>query len=75
MQTVLKQEVLAAIKSDSILYGKIGGELNMSPASLPRLIYDNDKRLTQAGVLKILSKHLGKKQSELIETIRATNLV
>jgi len=74
-RTGLKQDVLKSIKSDSMLYGKVGDELNMAPTSLLKLLYDNDKRLTQIGVLKILSKHLGKKQNELLEEIRETNLV
>lgn len=65
---VLKQWVLDKIKSDSMLYGKIGAELKMSPASLPKLIYEKDNRLTQRGVLRILCEHLKiKKQDDLLE--------
>jgi hypothetical protein len=71
----LKQDVIASIKSNSLLYGKVGNELKMAPTTLIKLLYDNDKRLTQAGVLKILGKHLGKKQNELLEEIRETNLI
>lgn len=67
---VLKQEILDKIKSDSMLYGKVGAELKISPASLPRLIYDKDNRLTQRGVLSILSEHLKiKNQEDLLEVI------
>jgi hypothetical protein len=66
---VLKQEILDRIKSDSMLYGKVGAELKISPASLPRLIYDKDNRLTQRGVLRILSEHLNiENQDDLLET-------
>jgi len=65
---VLKQGVLDKIKSDPMLYGKIGAELKISPTSLPRLIYDKDNRLTQRGVLRILCEHLKiKKQDDLLE--------
>ena len=67
---VLKQSVLDKIKSDSMLYGKVGAELKISPASLPRLIYDKDNRLTQRGVLRILSEHLNiENQNDLLEVI------
>lgn len=56
---VLKQDILNKIKNDPMLYGKVAAELEISPASLPRLIYDKDKRLTQFGVLRILCEHLG----------------
>ena len=65
---VLKQAVLDKIKSDSMLYGKVGAELKISPASLPRLIYDKDNRLTQRGVLRILCEHLNiENQNDLLE--------
>ena len=69
---VLKQDILNKIKSDSMLYGKIGAELKMSPTSLPKLIYDKDNRLTQRGVLRILSEHLNKNQEDLLEVITET---
>ena len=70
---VLKQGILDKIKSDSMLYGKVGAELKISPASLPRLIYDKDNRLTQRGVLRILSEHLKiKNQNDLLEMIEET---
>jgi hypothetical protein len=74
-QQVLKQEILDEIKRDSMLYGKIGAELDISPTSLPRLLYSNDKRLTQINVLRILSEHLKINQNDLFEKIRETNLV
>jgi hypothetical protein len=41
----------------------------MSPASLPKLIYDKDNRLTQRGVLRILSEHLNiENKEDLLET-------
>jgi hypothetical protein len=67
---VLKQDILDKIKTDPMLYGKVAAELKISPASLPRLIYDKDNRLTQRGVLRILSEHLTiETQDDLLETI------
>lgn len=60
----LKQEALDAIKTDPTLYGKVAAELNVAPASLPRLIYNNNKKLTQAGVLKVISEYLNIENSE-----------
>ena len=72
---VLKQDVLDKIKSDSMLYGKVGAELRISPASLPRLIYDKDNRLTQRGVLRILCEHLKiKNQNDLLEVETGGNI-
>ena len=67
---VLKQDILDKIKSVPMLYGKVGEELKISPASLPRLIYDKDNRLTQRGVLRILCEHLKiENQEDLLEVI------
>jgi hypothetical protein len=66
---VLKQGILNEIKRDPMLYGKIGAELKMSPTSLPKLIYDKDNRLTQRGVLRILSEHLNINQEDLLEVV------
>lgn len=63
---VLKQWVLNEIKSDPMLYGKVGAELNISPSSLPRLIYLKDSRLTQIGVLRILVEHFREKNKHFL---------
>lgn len=55
---VLKDEVLSKIKSNGTLFGAIATVLNISPSSLPRLLINNDSRLTQADVLRILKSHL-----------------
>ena len=69
----LKQDILNKIKSDPMLYGKIAAELRLSPTTLPKLIYDRDNRLTQRGVLRILSEHLNVGNSEdLLEMILET---
>lgn len=67
---VLKQNILDRIKRDPMLYGKVAAELKISPTSLPRLIYDKDNRLTQRGVLRILSDHLNMaNQNDLLEEV------
>ena len=67
---VLKQDVLNKIKNDPMLYGKVAAELEISPASLPRLIYDKDNRLTQRGILRILSEHLKiENHNDLLEMV------
>lgn len=68
-QDVLKKAILDRIKTDPMLYGKVAAELAISPASLPRLIYDNDKKLTQAGVLRVLRDHLNSSNDDLLETV------
>lgn len=70
MKIALKKEILDRIKSDPILYGKVAFELEIAPASLPRLIYTNDPKLTQAGILRILMDFLGSSSSEdLLEKV------
>jgi len=56
---VIKQEYLNQIKSDVDLYAGVSKALNISPSSLPAFIYRNDARLTQAGVLQVIGRHLG----------------
>lgn len=60
----LKQEVLDAIKKDPTLYGMVSKALGVAPSSLPRIIYNRDKKLTQAGVLMVLREHLNLNTSE-----------
>lgn len=70
-QTLLTQETITRIKDDGVLFGKVAVELGISPVSLPRLLYANDAKLTQAGVLRILCIHLKiENQNDLLETIK-----
>lgn len=55
---VLKSEIVDKIKSDPILIEKIANALDISKNSMPRLLYGNDSRLTQAGVVRILKSQL-----------------
>lgn len=57
-KTGLNPGVLAIIKSDPILFGKVAGALEIAPASLPFLLRKNDKKLTQAKVLEEIEEHL-----------------
>ena len=54
----LKQEILDEIKTNPILYGEVANALNIAPLSLPRLLKDNDSKLTQAQVLLAIQKVL-----------------
>lgn len=69
---VLKEGILERIKSDPVLAGKIAAEIKVQAISMYRILIANDKRLTQAGVLKILREHLNIAQdSELLEEMQA----
>ena len=71
---VLKQEVLDRIKNDPELYGAVAkaiGPDGVSPLSLPKLLYANDPKLTQATVLRILRERLGVEQdNELLVVVQ-----
>jgi len=70
MKIVLKQDILNRIKSDPILYGKVASEVGVVPMTLPRLLYSNDPRLTQAGILEIIKSSMGISSTEdLLETV------
>lgn len=64
---ILKQEMVDAITGDGLLYGKVAYILDLKPGSLKKILSDNDPKLTQASVLRILKEHLGVSQdSELL---------
>lgn len=68
---VLKEEVLDRMKSDEELRKLVAGALNISVNSLPRLLYGNDPKLTQAAPLKVLREYLGLEQDkDLLEEIQ-----
>ncbi len=58
-QIVLKGDILDKIKAHEELAKQIASYLGITVRSLERLIYGNDAKLTQAGVLKILRDFLG----------------
>ena len=60
----LKQEILDTIMREALLFGKVADAIPVSPTSLPRMIYSRNKKLTQAGVLKVLCEHLKIENSE-----------
>jgi hypothetical protein len=71
---VLKKEIIKDIKEDGALFGKIADTLKMSPISLPRLLYSNDEKLTQASVLRTIKDHLGyENESDLLEVVTGDN--
>lgn len=59
---ILKQEIVDKIKSDQILFGKVAYALGVSVLSLQRILLNNEARLTQFSVLKVLREHLNLKQ-------------
>lgn len=63
-QIVLKEEYLDKIKTDEGLKKKVADVLGVSIKSMPRILYGNDKKLTQAIVLKVLREHCGVKQDK-----------
>ena len=67
---ILKKKILESIKTDPTLYGKVAAALLVSPATLPRLIYANDARLTQASVLRVLRLYLGKRNHDLLTELK-----
>jgi hypothetical protein len=69
METVLilKKDIIDKITADGALFGKIANALDVAPVSLPRILYKNDQKLTQATVLRIIKEHLEMDDSELLE--------
>lgn len=66
---VLKAEILEKIRGNATLFGLVSDALKVGPLSLPRLLRENDPRLTQANVLNILSIHLDVQDTaDLLET-------
>ena len=66
----LRKEIVDKIKSDPILYGKVAAALEISPTTLPRLLYANDGKLTQASVLMVLREHLGVQDNALLSIMQ-----
>lgn len=67
-ELVLQDWVVARIKKSEAIKGAIAEELGISTRTLEDLLPSNPKRLTQAGVLKILKTQLGVLEgSELLE--------
>lgn len=68
---VLKSEIVDKIKNDSKLLKKVAAALGISDKSMPRLLYGNDRKLTTAGVLKVLREYLGiSNDKELLSEIQ-----
>lgn len=72
-QMILKQEYLDKVKTDGILFGMVANALNIDPASLPRLLRSNHKKLTYINVAKTIATYLHVSQDELysIENAKA----
>lgn len=61
----LKSWVLDKVRSDATLFGKVSDAVGVGPLSLPRTLRENDPRLTQANVLKVIADHLGEQDTNL----------
>lgn len=57
MDIKLTQDAIQAIRDNGTLYGAVSEELDVKPGSLVRILKENDKRLTQAGVVALIKKH------------------
>lgn len=55
----LNETALKYIKDNGVVFGEIAKTLKISPVSLPRLLYANDPKLTQADILRILRERMG----------------
>jgi hypothetical protein len=72
---VLKSEIVDKIKSDASLNKKIAESLGISERSMPRLLYGNDPKLTQACVLRVLKSHLKiNKDNQLLAEIQMVSV-
>ena len=66
----LKKDIIKAVKKDPILFGRIMECLGKRPAYGIQLLNNNDPKLTQAAVLRILCEHLKiENQEDLLEVI------
>lgn len=75
-QLVLKNEIVDKIQNDGVLFGKVAMAVDIKPVSLPRLLYNNDVKLTQASVLMVLREHLGVEQdTDLLEEMQETEKI
>ena len=71
----IRQSVINTIKHEPLLFGEVANELGLTPSSMNRILYANDKRLTQAGVMAIIKRHTGLSDKEILEKPAAVNTV
>ena len=72
---VLRSEIVDKIKADPILTKEIADSLDISERSMPRLLYGNDPKLTQAGVLRILKSQFKiNKDNQLLAEIQMVSV-
>jgi hypothetical protein len=72
-----EKEIVQAIKKDGFLYGKVAAALDRTPGSLRKILAENDQKLTQVAVPRILRKYLGVTQdseqlTEMQEALKIT---
>lgn len=68
---VLKEDYRKRAHNDPVLFGEIGRILGYKPSYLNTLFINNSPKLTQAGVLDAIRKHLQLgKDTELLEELQ-----
>lgn len=69
---VLQDWVLDELRvtANEALRQKVAFALDISAKSVPRLLYGNDRKLTQAAVLKVLRQELKAKDKDLLQEIQ-----
>lgn len=73
-RTVLNEAAKKHILQTGSVYGEVSDILGISPASLPRVVYSGDTRLTEFDVLKILKKSMGLKEDSELLTIETQDI-
>lgn len=63
----IKDSVITNIKRDGDLFSKVAKTVGVSPYSMPRILKNKDKRLTQKEVLILLSGHLNECEADLYD--------
>lgn len=67
----LRPEIIEKIKTDPVLFGKVMEQIETTPTYGLQLLYNNNVKLTQAGVLQILKDYLKvSKDSDLLEKLQ-----
>lgn len=70
-QLVLRKEIVDAIKKDTPLFSQVASLLGVSVYTMPRILIDNDARLTQASILRVLREHLHLTDADLLTEMEA----
>lgn len=70
-ELILKKEYVDKIRKDPVLFGKVFDHLDTTVSYGLQLLNNNDPKLTQASVLRILRSHWGVAQdSDLLTEVQ-----